>query len=71
MKRVYANLLGKWTDITESGLLHQRRPLTYVDEEIQDMSEYDYINVAYNGKNYRIHPSHDLLYSIRFQQFAY
>lgn len=57
MKRVYANLLGEWIDITDTGLLHQRNPLVYIDEEIQDMFEYDYINVTYNNKNYRIHPS--------------
>ena len=48
MKRVYACLLGEWTDITDIGLLH---------EEIHDMFKYDYINVTVNNKNYRIHPS--------------
>ncbi len=57
MKRVYACLLGNWVDITDKGLLHQRSVLTYVDEEIQDMFSYDYINVSYENKNYRIHPS--------------
>jgi len=57
MKKVFANLLGEWIDITEDGTLHNRKPLTYVDEEIHEMFKYDYINVGYNGKNYRIHPS--------------
>ncbi|AMN35147.1 hypothetical protein ACSXC4_01755 [Clostridium perfringens] len=57
MKRVYACLLGNWIDITNEGLLHNRNPLTYINEEIQDMFEYDYINVQYDNKNYRIHPS--------------
>lgn len=57
MKRVYACLLGNWTDITDDGLLHKREPLIYVNEEIQDMFKYDYINVEYKNKNYRIHPS--------------
>lgn len=57
MKRIYACLLGDWTDITDIGLLHNRKPLTYVDEEIHDMFKYDYINVTVNNKNYRIHPS--------------
>lgn len=56
MKRVYANLLGDWVDISESGTLHDRDPLTYVDEEIMDMFKYNYINVGYQNKNYRIHP---------------
>ncbi|GMB00887.1 hypothetical protein [Pelosinus sp. IPA-1] len=56
MKKVYANLLGTWIDITETGTLHNRNPLTYVDEEITEMFKYDYINVGYNNKNYRIHP---------------
>lgn len=57
MKRVYACLLGNWIDITNEGLLHNRNPLTYINEGIQDMFEYDYINVQYDNKNYRIHPS--------------
>ena len=51
MKRVYACLLGNWIDITNEGLLHNRNPLTYINEEIQDMFEYDYINVQYDNKN--------------------
>jgi hypothetical protein len=57
MKKIYANLLGTWTDITEEGKLHGRNPLVYIDEEVQDMFKYDYINVLYKEKNYRIHPS--------------
>lgn len=57
MKRVYACLLGEWVDITDTGLLHQQKPLTYVNEELQDMFKFDYVNVTYNNKNYRVHPS--------------
>lgn len=57
MKRVHANLLGTWVDITDDGLLDNRNPLTYIEEEIQDMFKYDYINISYHDKNYRIHPS--------------
>lgn len=57
MKRVYACLLGNWIDITDKGLLHKRNPLIYVDEEIQNMFDFNYINVEYENKNYRIHPS--------------
>lgn len=57
MKRVYANLLGNWTDITDTGKIHGSAADTYVKEELQDMFKYDYVNVEYDGKNYRIHPS--------------
>lgn len=57
MKRVYANLLGTWTDITEKGTIHGSDSLKYVNEEIRDMFKYDYVNVIYKNKNYRIHPS--------------
>ena len=49
MKRVYACLLGNWIDITNEGLLHNRNPLTYINEEIQDMFEYDYIKKGRNN----------------------
>lgn len=57
MKRIYANLLGDWVDITDDGLLEKCNPNIYIDESIQDMFKYDYINVSYNGKDYRIHPT--------------
>lgn len=50
MKRVYANLLGNWTDITETGKIHGSDAGTYVKEELQDMFKYDYVNVEYGGK---------------------
>lgn len=66
MKRIYACLIGKWTDITDNGAIdgHENLP-TYVDEllcyeggsKVSKLNEYDYINVQYNNKNYRIHPS--------------
>ena len=67
MKRIYANLLGNWTDITEAGTVadHQK-PLTYFEENLvfdetsktAKCFEYGYLNVQYNGKNYRLAPEH-------------
>lgn len=57
MKMVYANPLGNWTDTTDTGKIHGSDAGTYVKEELQDMFKYDYVNVEYDGKNYRIHPS--------------
>lgn len=66
MKRVYANLLGVWTDITDNGTLADHQdPLEYLENalvydrktQIAKCFEYDYINVQYDHKNYRIHPS--------------
>lgn len=66
MIRIYANLLGNWVDITDEGTVEDhQRPSTYFDEnlcyegdsKIAKCFEYDYINVQYKGKNYRIHPT--------------
>ena len=57
MKRVYANLLGNWTNITDAGKIHGNDAAIYIKEELQDMFKYDYVNVEYGGNNYRIHPS--------------
>ena len=66
MKRIFANLLGCWTDITETGTVEDfHNPLVYFEENlcypngstIADCFKYDYINIQYNGTNYRIHPS--------------
>lgn len=63
--RIYANLLGTWTDVTESGTLETQDPITFIKEGLEyspnslvaECFKYDYINVQYEGKNYRIHPS--------------
>lgn len=66
MKRYYANLLGTWTDITERGTVEGgHNPSTYFSEKLSydeesntaDCFKGDYINVQFDGKNYRIHPS--------------
>ena len=64
--QIYANLLGTWTDITNAGTIGDNKdPVTFVKEQLiysdgsgtADCWKYDYINVQYDGKNYRIHPS--------------
>ena len=66
MKRIYANLLGEQIDITEAGTVEDNQDptvffnenLTYSENsKIARCFEYDYINIQYNGRNYRIHPS--------------
>lgn len=66
MKRYYANLLGKWIDITDTGTVEDfQSPSIYFEEHLRfedgsNVAEcfmYDYINVQYGGKIYRIHPS--------------
>lgn len=66
MKRYYANLLGNWVDITTAGTVADHQdPHTYFEEHLrykdgQKVPEcflYGYINVQYQGKNYRIDPS--------------
>lgn len=66
MKKIYANLLGTWTDITKCGTVADlQNPLLYFEENLSYDScsktakcfEYDYIHVQYDGKDYRIHPT--------------
>lgn len=59
MKKVYANLLGEWIDITDTGTIDDNQdPKIFIREDgLEILSKYTYINVQYNGKNYRIHPS--------------
>lgn len=65
MKRIYANLLGEWVDITEVGTVDNQKPTIFFKENLSyeknsnvaKCFEYDYINIQYNGRNYRIHPS--------------
>lgn len=58
MKRIYANLLGQWVDITDDGTVEDHQdPTTYFKENLTGKFEYDYINIQYYGRNFRIHPS--------------
>ncbi len=66
MKRYYANLLGNWIDITDSGTVaDHRNPSKYFEEmyrfkdgsKTPECFEYGYIHVQYDGKDYCIHPS--------------
>lgn len=66
MKRYYVNLLGTWVDITDAGTVedHQRpavyfaENLTFEDgDSVAKCFRGGYLNVQYEGKNYRIHPA--------------
>ena len=64
--RIYANLIGVWTDITESGTVaNSQNPVKYFKENLSfcenstvaECFKYGYIHVQYQGHDYRIHPS--------------
>lgn len=66
MKRYYANLLGNWVDITDTGTVdNHQKPSVFFEENltyepgsyVASCFRYDYIHVQYGGKDYRIHPS--------------
>ncbi len=65
MKRYYACLLGNWVDITDCATVEGQNTNTYFKEmltyesgsKVAKCFEYDYINIQYESKNYRIHPS--------------
>ena len=64
--KIYANLLGTWTDITNSGTVQDNaNPVEFFKENLKYNNEiskfecfkYDWINVQYNNVNYKIHVS--------------
>lgn len=66
MRRIYANLLGDWIDITDCATVaDNQNPSEYFEEMLAYESnsdtascfKFDYIHVQYKGKDYRIHPS--------------
>lgn len=61
MKSVYACLLGNWVNLNADPDCKidtsQSHPSVWVNEQLQELNEYDYININYLGKNYRIHPT--------------
>lgn len=60
MINVYACLLGEWINLSNSNVIIDN---SYTDanlwykEAIQSLFDYDYINIEYENKLYRIHPS--------------
>ncbi len=66
MIKIYANLLGTWTDITTEGtvadhqdpVLYFKQHLEYVNgSEEAEAFKYGYIHVQYGDRDYRLHPS--------------
>lgn len=59
MTKIYACLLGEWVNLTDSNstIDDRRDPNTWWEEDGPNMFEYDYVNIQYKNKNYRIHPS--------------
>lgn len=64
MKRYYACLAGNWIDITDDGTVENQNPYIFFEEQltykegsfVAECFKYDYINIQYQGKNYRINP---------------
>lgn len=66
MKRYYANLLGNWTDITDSGTIQGALASeTVVGQNLvqfpsmpsQTCFGYDFVLVEYDGRSFWLHPS--------------
>lgn len=63
--RIYANLIGNWTDITNTGTIENQDPEVFIEEKLMysdksgkaDCFKYDYIHIQYGNRDYRIHPS--------------
>ncbi|WP_413485573.1 hypothetical protein [Brochothrix thermosphacta] len=58
-RKVYACLLGDWKCLEDdpNSKVFDNSPDVWWREQGQDLFKYDYVNVFYNGKGYRIHPS--------------
>lgn len=64
MKRYFACLAGDWIDITEAGTVENQAPSVFFEEQLiykdgsktAECFKYDYINIQFSGKNYRINP---------------
>ena len=59
MKSIYACLCGTLVNLSASNAtVDDGMPVnTWWKNEGDKLFEYDYLNIQYNGKNYRIHPS--------------
>ncbi len=61
MKNVYACLLGEWVNLSESDDVIIDNSYTdanlWYKEQIDNLYNFDYINIQINNVNYRIHPS--------------
>ncbi|EFF36655.1 TPA: hypothetical protein ACHBIR_001888 [Enterococcus faecium] len=60
MKKMYANLLGEWTLLNDEPTLRIDNSYTdvymWIEEQLQDLDKYSYVNISYKNRNYRIHP---------------
>ena len=59
MKSIYAFLCGTWVNLsTSNATVDDGKPVNnWWENEGDKLFDYDYLNIQYNGKNYRIHPS--------------
>lgn len=60
-RTVWVNLLGKWTDITEDGMIAGIDPLEYIITSEKDLSAHDqpkgFVDIMYQDIGYLIHVS--------------
>lgn len=60
MKNIYACLLGQRFNLsadTTCIIDNTANPNVWWEEYGANMFKYDYVNITYKGKNYRIHPT--------------
>ncbi|WP_319372194.1 hypothetical protein [uncultured Ilyobacter sp.] len=55
MTKIYANLIGNWTLLTESDTIMNENPYVWVKEK--NIQEHDFIWVGHENTGYRIHVS--------------
>ena len=59
MKHIYACLCGTWVNLSvANATVDDGKPVNiWWKEEGNKLFEYDHLNIQYEGRNYRIHPS--------------
>ena len=61
MQNIYACLLGEWVNLSESDDVIIDNSYTdanlWYKEQIDNLFNFDYVNIQINNVNYRIHPS--------------
>lgn len=61
MREIYAYLLGEWVNLSESDNVLIDNAYTdanlWYKEQIDNLFNFDYINIQIDNVNYRIHPS--------------
>ncbi len=55
-KKIYANILGTWVELKDTDTIYNTNPYTWIKEN--NLHDFTFIWIDYNGVGYKIHISH-------------